>query len=443
MQEISFYNILPTPSHNKKLLAAVSGGVDSMVLCELLVKQNLPFAIAHCNFNLRGEESNGDAIFVKDYAAVNNIDFYSATFDTKSYALHNKVSTQVAARELRYAWFEELLSTGKFSHLLTAHHANDNAETILMNLAKGTGIKGLTGIAQKTYNIIRPLLKTTRKQIEQYAAENNVAFREDSSNSSDNYTRNYFRHNVISAIEKEFPHFLNNMQKNVDRFKDVELLYNMQVDKLIKGLLDKKGKEYFIPALKLEKAPAKQTIIYELFKNFGFGPNQVKELEKLLNSPSGKYIYSTTHRVLKDRKFLIVSPLNFTIPETLIIVDEGVDEVVIPTGTLKISTGNTTEILPEQNCVQLNSKNIQFPLTVRKWKTGDYFYPLGMPKKKKLSRFFIDNKLSQFQKENIYVIESNKKIIWIIGHRIDDRFKVMPSTKTVLKIKWQPNNLPS
>jgi tRNA(Ile)-lysidine synthase len=432
---------------------AVSGGVDSVVLCELCKQANFPFEIAHCNFQLRGEESERDETFARSLAKKYDVKIFVIKFNTKEYATQNKVSIQVAARELRYNWFEELLTAGdqqpntagqqqtpdikhRASYLLTAHHANDNIETLLMNFFKGTGIKGLQGILPRQGNIIRPLLFAKKEEILQFAKENNLSFVEDSSNSSDKYTRNYFRHQLIPAIQKFFPQVQENLFNNIDRYREIEVLYSQSVFLHKKKLLEIKGNEIHIPVLKLLKAEPLKTIIYEIIKDYGFTAHQTGEVLSLLKSGSGKYISSSTHKIIRNRDWLIIAPVN-TLEAHHIVINEEDKEIDFEEGKLRIKNYELKMEKPPCSdfIATLDADNINFPLLLRRWEQGDYFYPLGMLHKKKLSKFFIDQKLSVNDKEKIWVIESNKKIIWIVGKRIDDRFKITDKTKKILSIE--------
>lgn len=452
------------------LLLAVSGGIDSVVLCELCSQAGFDFEIAHCNFQLRGKESERDEQFVKELGKKYNIPVSVKKFETEKYAAEKKKSIQVAARELRYAWFEELLkevsgsryqvsgnkyeknTTNSLSHrtseivhrtlLLTAHHANDNIETLLMNFFKGTGIKGLQGILPKQGKIIHPLLFAKKEEIRSFAKEYNLSFVEDSSNITDKYTRNYFRNQLIPSIQKVFPEVEENLLNNIERFKEAEILYRQAIDLHKKKLLEFKDKEIHIPVLKLLKAQPLKTIVYEVIKEYGFTAHQTDEVFHLLKSGSGKYVSSTTYKIIKDRKWIIISPHN-TNEASNILIDADDKKIVFENGQLELIKIERTDKLfsTENSIAMLDAKDITYPLLLRKWKQGDYFYPLGMQNlpagrrgKKKLSRFFIDQKISIADKEKIWVIESSKKIAWIVGRRIDDRFKITPATKKILKI---------
>jgi tRNA(Ile)-lysidine synthase len=434
-----------------KLLLAVSGGVDSVVLCELCHQAGYDFVIAHCNFQLRGAESDRDEQFVRDLAAKYKVEIFVKQFDTNAEAVKHKTSIEETARNLRYNWFNELIGNKQFAisnelneancqlpianWLLTAHHANDNIETVLINFFRGTGIKGVRGILPKQAKIIRPLLFAKKSEIEQYAKENNLPFVTDSTNAQNDYTRNYFRNELIPGIQKVFPQVEENMLQNIERFTDVEVLYNQAIDLHKSKLCEVKGNEVHIPVLKLAKAKPLHTIIYEIVKEYNFTAAQVNDIEKLITSDSGKYVQSNTHRILKNRKWLIISPLQNRIASN-IVVENNDKKIHFENGLLKLEHSSKFEIQNSKFEVQLDASKITYPLLLRRWKQGDYFYPLGMKHKKKLSRFFIDNKLPVTDKEKVWVIESNKKIIWIIGMRIDDRFKITDNTKEVLEITF-------
>lgn len=357
------------------------------------------------------------------------------SFDTEKYAEENMFSIQVAARELRYDWFKSIIAEQKINWIVTAHHANDNIETLLINFFKGTGISGLRGILPKHTKIIRPLLFAKKEELLAFAKENSLDYVDDSTNASDKYTRNYFRNQLIPSIQKVFPKVEDNLFKSIERFNDIETLYQQSISFYRKKLLEQKGNEIHIPVLELSRSEPLSTIVYEIIKDFGFTSNQTEEVIKLLKSESGKHIQSSTYRIIKNRKWLIISPLDTLVADNILIEEK---DKVIPfaTGMLKFERLiNHHRTLSTDNLIaMLDAEAINFPLLLRKWKQGDYFYPLGMSKKKKLSRFFIDEKLSLTEKENVWVLEMNKKIVWVVGKRIDDRFKLNPNTKNILKI---------
>ena len=431
-----------------KLLLAVSGGVDSVVLCELCKQANYDFIIAHCNFQLRGADSDRDEGFVKALGKKYEVEVLVKKFETEKYAAENKLSIQVAARDLRYAWFNELLIKMKndfnpevsneqratSNWLLSAHHANDNIETLLMNFFKGTGIGGLHGILPKQAHVIRPLLFAKKVELIEFALENQLSFVEDASNAADKYTRNYFRNQLIPDLQKVFPQVADNLLNNIDRFREIELLYQQSVNLAKKKLLEQKGNEIHIPVLKLLKTAALSTLIYEIIKDYGFTAHQTEEVVGLLKSESGKYLQSATHRIIKNRNWLIIAPNDNTRAETCLIEGEGIWPFAMGSLQVKKIADSQASVIPDQSIAQLNAADIKFPLLLRKWKPGDYFYPLGMQKKKKLNRFFTDQKLSLTQKEKTWVIEMDKKIIWVVGLRIDDRFKITDPAKNRLQL---------
>jgi tRNA(Ile)-lysidine synthase len=438
-------------SSKDKLLLAVSGGLDSVVLCELCYQAGFDFIIVHCNFQLRNEESERDEKFVQQLAEKYNKEFLVGKFDTKNYAMQKKISIQVAARELRYNWFFSIVGRLPMTYdrinnestndqrptaILTAHHQDDNIETILMNFFKGTGIAGLRGILPKQEKIIRPLLFAKKEELKQFALENNLSWVEDSSNESDKYSRNFFRHQVIPLVRKIYPAAIDNLADNIDRFRDIELLYYQSINQHKKNLLEQKGDEIHIPVLKLKKSPPLNTIIFEIIEEYHFSAKQVEEVVNLLDSESGKFIQSSSHRILKNRNWLIISPNQNKSSQT-ILIEEKEKLIVFEKGNLHITIIPAANFQPPtvNSIAFLDAATINFPLLLRKWKQGDYFYPLGMTKKKKLNRFFIDNKLSQTEKEKTWVVEMNKKIIWVVGLRIDNRFKITPNTKQALRME--------
>ena len=430
-----------------RLLLAVSGGLDSVVLLDLCSRAGYDLTVAHCNFGLRGEESQRDEDFVRQLAAAYGVRVLVEHFDTAGYAGDRRISIQVAARALRYAWFEELLKQSRIAdgdralrYIVTGHHRDDNVETLLMNFFKGTGIAGMRGMLPKHQEIVRPLLFAKREMIRDYAVERKLRWVEDSSNASDNYTRNYFRHQVIPVIEQAYPGVLDNLNDNLGRFREIDVIYRQAIEAKKKKLLEFKGNEVHIPVLKLLQSEALGTLLYEILSPYGFSPQQAEACKDLLRSATGRYIASFTHRVLKNRNWLIISPLA-TKTATNILVEEGNGEVVFADGTLRVQTlamDRVGALDQGAKVALLDASTVQFPLLLRPWKSGDYFYPLGMRKKKKLGRFFIDNKLSLAQKEKMWVVEMDKKIVWVVGMRIDDRCRLGAGTTAVVRLEWEP-----
>lgn len=438
------------------LLLAVSGGVDSVVLCELCHLAGYRFVIAHCNFQLRGEESERDEAFVAQLALNYKVPFFVQKFDTNTIAKSLKKSIEETARELRYQWFQQLLNQSQsnsinlnsinpnslnpdsLKYILTAHHADDNIETVLMNFCRGTGIKGLRGILSKQGKIVRPLLFAKRVELEAFAANNQLAYVTDSTNAINDYTRNFFRNSIIPQVSKKYPEVKENVLKNIQRFTGVEILYQQAIDLHKKKLMEQKVNEIHIPVLKLLKTTPLPTVLYEIIKEFGFTALQTEDAVTLLQSDTGKYIQSATHRIIKNRNWLIITPLKNELSIN-ILVEQSDKKIVFEQGeiTLQLKPVAQYHLQTDPCMAQLDASHIKYPLLLRKWKTGDYFYPLGMDKKKKLSRFFIDQKLAISQKENVWVIEMDKKILWILGMRIDNRFKVTPNTKSILSLTFK------
>jgi tRNA(Ile)-lysidine synthase len=414
----------------KKLLIACSGGLDSVVLTHLMKNLNSEIALAHCNFSLRGKESDGDEMFVIGLAKNMQISVFAETFDTKKYAKEHKISTQMAARDLRYAWFDEILKDFKFDYLLTAHHLDDTLETFFINLSRGTGLTGLAGIPKKNNKIIRPLLNFSREEILKYAEENNLKWREDSSNLKTDYLRNKLRLEVLpqfketnEALLKNFQKTQRNIQASQNLIEDyTALVYNLVVSEAVDS--------YKINIPKIKELPHTDALLYELLNGFGF--TEWEDVSNLLDAQTGKQLFSKTHRLIKNREELVLTEIDLEKRNDEFLVSE--EEITSPIN-LKIEPskyiGET-----EKNLIYVASEKLNFPLKLRKWKRGDSFQPFGMKGKKKLSKFFKDEKIPLNEKEKIWLLLSDEKIVWVIGHRMDDRFKVTENTKRILKITF-------
>lgn len=414
-----------------KLLVAVSGGVDSMVLLHLLEKNNLNISVAHCNFQLRGEESNEEEYFVENYCLNHNIQFFSKKFETNTYAMNNKLSIQLAARELRYNWFESLLNENGFNFILTAHHLDDQVETFLINFTRGTGIEGLTGIPAINNKIIRTLLPFSREEILMYAKDFNLEWREDSSNASDKYFRNKLRHQVIPILKELNPSFLDSFLNTINNLKTVESIVEKTSIKTLNNLIQKKENQNFVKISELIKIENYSFFLYQWLNQYGF--TAWNDIYNLIDAQSGKQIVSPSHVLLKNRDELILTEIKNK-EEPVFLLNNLEEELKFP---LKLTLCNVSYIHEQnKNSIFVDAEKIQFPLKIRRWKEGDVFYPLGMNGSKKVSKFFKDEKFSLFDKQNTWILESNDKIVWIVGYRQDDRFKIETTTQTTLKIEF-------
>jgi tRNA(Ile)-lysidine synthase len=417
---------------DKKLLLAVSGGLDSMVLLHLFQQLNFDIAIAHCNFQLRGIESFGDQKFIQDYADANGITIYVTQFDTEAFAKDYKLSTQVAARDLRYNWFYELLEGKDFDYLLTAHHADDNLETFLINFTRGTGLEGLTGIPVQNDKIVRPLLFLTRNEIENYAKHQGIQWREDSSNASDKYVRNKIRHHLIPILKELNPNFMTSFLKTESYLQQSSAMVEDAAIMVYQQVAREESDQINFDLNKLLQLPNYKSYLYQWLKEFGF--TAWEDIYDLVNSQSGKQVFALEYRLLKDRDSLIVSPLNEEESEAEFLVIENQTQVNIP---LKLSLCKVPDIsLGSNRTIFVDADLLVFPLVIRKLKSGDVFVPFGMEgKSKKVSKFFKDEKLSLIEKENSWLLCSNDKIVWVIGLRADNRFRTVDSTKNIIKIE--------
>lgn len=415
---------------SQKILLAVSGGIDSMILADLFLKSNINFAVVHCNFKLRDASSDLDQKFVEEYCNQNNIPFFTTSFDTSAFSKDFKLSTQVAARKLRYNYFYEILEKENFDFIATAHHLDDSIETFFINLSRGTGIDGLTGIPIQNNKIIRPLLHLSRKEIENYAFENTLAWREDASNATDYYLRNKIRHHLTPILREINPSFSESFQQTLKNLKQTQSLVDdasrMVYKKVVTDELDYKK----INITELKKLPNFSAYLYQWLQPLGF--TAWNDIYKLVEAKTGKQIFSEKYQLLINRNFLIVAPKSKGI-DFEFRIDKGISEVNVPINMLFCKVAkiyNTTN-----KTIFVDYEKLQFPLTLRRWKTGDIFQPLGMNgRSKKVSKFFKDEKLSIIEKENAWLLCSGYEIVWIIGLRADERFKISNITKTILQI---------
>lgn len=445
--------------YTNSVLAAVSGGVDSMALLHLLLAAGYKTGVAHCNFQLRGDESDGDERMVREYCDKENIPFFVVRFDVGKYAAQKGISIQMAARELRYTWFESVAAEHGFDKIAVAHNANDEVETFFLNLARGTGLRGLSGMAAAKGKIVRPLLFAPRTDIAQYVREHGLRFREDSSNSQVKYARNRIRIEVIPELAKLNPDFLSTMQGNMERLKAAQQLVERTADDLRKKACAKKGSTLYI---KIPELPTDQRRfwLFELLCEYGFSGATVNDIAAALNGISGKIFYSPTHTLLKNRNTLIVTPqereLTAQAAENVKpdgkqweveLEEDGLHTRKVKLGSVAFSfeiLDNRSIPLNQGSSVALFDYNaLQFPLKLRLWQAGDKFVPLGMRGEKKLSDFFTDSKLNLFEKqEQLLLCSANGDVAWVVERRIDNRYRVTEATTRILKAKAEHAELP-
>ncbi|MDN3664168.1 tRNA lysidine(34) synthetase TilS [Algibacter miyuki] len=414
-----------------KILIAISGGIDSVVLTHLCHKLKLNIALAHCNFNLRGNESDGDEQFVLQFAEGLDLEVFIQNFDTENYAKTNKQNIQIAARELRYNWFSDLAKQLNFDYILTAHHADDNLETFLINFIRGTGLEGLKGIPEVNGQLVRPLLPFSNETIAAYAKTNNITWRDDSSNATTKYVRNKLRHQVVPLLKEINPSLLQSFQNTLSNLSDttdiVEDSKNAFLERAIERA-DAIQTIFKISEFKTLKNP--KAYLFEVFNSYGF--TEWNDVLSLLDAETGKQLFSKTHRLIKNREQLLLTEITSEIEESISI--SKTDKIVETTfGTLFFEEADAI-LKKQKNCIYVDVNTLDFPLTLRKWQEGDVFYPLGMTGKKKVSKYLKDEKLSILDKEQVWVLCSENELVWVVNHRADNRFKVTKNTKNILKI---------
>lgn len=421
------------------ILTTISGGLDSVVLTHFCHKMGLKISLAHCNFNLRGVESDEDESFITKLADDLDLKVFIEHFETEDFAKEHQMSIQMAARELRYEWFYNLAETLSFDYILTAHHADDNLETVLINLTRGTGISGLTGIPEIHDKIIRPLLPFSRQELEKYALQNQIKWREDSSNASEKYLRNKIRHQVIPILKEINPYLLDSFKNTVDNLNDTVDIVDESLNAVAKRAiveLDAQHIKFKISEFKKVNNP--KAYLYEMFKEYGF--TQWSDIVNLLDAQSGKQAFSETHRLIKDRSHLILSEIKSQVQNEIVLDKEEAlnNKIVFPNGILEVTQVNEAGE-SDKSTIYIDKEKLSFPFTIRKWEDGDFFYPLGMKGKKKLGKYFKDEKLNLLEKENVWLLCSQENIVWVLGMRADERFKVSENTQRILKIDLNSN----
>ncbi len=425
-----------------KFILAVSGGMDSMLMLWLFNKSDLNFVVANINFKLRGKEADMDSQMVIDYCKNNNINFLHKSFDTHAYAKKHKISIQMAARDIRYNWFDKLATKYNYDYISIAHHLDDQTETFFINLIRGTGIAGLHGLARNNNKIVRPLMFCTRDEISYFVEENNISFREDSSNTSDKYQRNYIRHNILPHFYKLQSNFSKKLDTTIEYISELENYANKNLKKEIENLRQKTNAGIFkIKINKITQHSHPQLICYNIFNHYGFNKSHIDNLISLLEGDnSGKTIQSREYLILIERDYITLQNQSTNKKFNKISIDNFDDNLWEEIG-ISVNINNTEDYKKAKaNQAFLDADKINFPLTIRKWETGDSFHPFGMKGMKKLSDFFIDNKFTNYEKQNALLLCSGGEIIWLIGYRIDNKFAITKDTKNILKLEYNGNN---
>ena len=419
---------------DSKLLIAISGGIDSVVLAHLCSQLNLNFSLCHCNFNLRGQESDDDEAFVTSLAKTLKTLVYTTSFETEKYATKNKVSIQVAARDLRYTWFYKLLDANQYDYVLTAHNTNDNLETFIINLTRGSGLEGFTGIPPVNQKSVRPLLAFSRDDITLFAIKNGIVWREDRSNASIKYVRNKVRHKVIPILKELNPHVLESFQNTIEYLNESQSIINDAVKNITAKVVSYENDVLKISCKEIDKLSNKKAYLYQLLQAYGF--TAWNDIVDLISAQPGKQVFSDTHRLLKDRNFLILTTINKSQSiKGPILIDQKVSEITNP---IKLTIQNTDDYTSKnKEQIIIDKDLVNYPLSLKKWHHGDAMYPTGMTGSKKISQLFKDNKLSLLDKEKIWILADAKDhIIWVIGLRQDRRYLANKTSKNRLKISY-------
>ena len=424
-------------AESDRLILALSGGMDSMVLADLLLKMKVDFVVAHCNFHLRGEESDGDEQFVRKFAEKYGIQCFVKHFDTEQYAAEQSVSIEMAARDLRYAWFEELRQQLGYDKIAVAHHADDQAETFFMNLLRGAGLRGLKGMQPQNGVIIRPLLWASREQIHQYALENNITWREDHTNAETIYLRNKIRNQLLPVFDELHPEARQGLYKSLEHLASENELYRELLQEKLNQIVERNGEIQSIPHSAFFIQHSAFQLLFEWLRQYGFNTDQCHFIYDTMQTGIGNKYYSPTHQLVIGRNELQLSEIKPGEDE-VIQIEIGEEEINSPIHLRFTQFEKAADFVINKspNVAQLDTDKIQFPLTLRHWRHGDRFRPLGMKGSKLLSDFFVDQKFAEAQKENVFLLLSaDNQILWVVGYRIDDRFKIEERTRTVLECK--------
>ena len=425
-------------SPDKRYLVAVSGGIDSTVMAYLFHKSRLDFALAHCNFMLRGNESDEDQRFVEELADQFNVHLYLKKFDTAAYAETFGISIQMAARDLRYEWFASLKEKEGFDYIVVGHNQNDIVETVFLNLSRGCGIKGLTGIKARKEAIIRPLLFASRVEINSYASHQKLKWRDDASNLETKYLRNRIRHKIIPEFEAINSAFMSNAVDTIARLNQASQLLDYAIAGIKKTVWVDLPDKCLIDIEKLRSYPALETLLYELLKDYGCTHLNIRALVASFDTISGKQFFTRTHCITRDRTQLIITK-NTAASDTTLLIDRETALVNYPVHlTFQILHHTTGFVIPVESCIALlDAEKLTFPLVLRRWKKGDSFKPLGMKGTKKISDYLINSKVPMPDKQHIWILESDGVIAWVVNHRIDDRFRITSETRSMLLVEFK------
>lgn len=424
-------------NNNDQILVAVSGGIDSIAMLHLFVKSNYKIAIAHCNFQLRARESDEDEKFVQNLGRHYGIDVFTKRFDTKSYAENQKISIQMAARELRYEWFEQLMEENGFNILAMAQHADDQVETFFINLLRGSGLTGLRGMPLKRDRIIRPLLFARREEIITYVKKNSLFYREDSSNNEDTYLRNKIRLQLLPDLLKIDRNVIDAILESIGHLNESDRLLQFEINERYKIIFKENDGYLRVSKNDIEKLQPREIWMYYLLRKFNFNRDTTNKITNAIcGTQTGKIFFSVTHEAVIDRNDVLIRPLKKVTDETYFINDDQ-DSITEPLNLRfeNVPNNQAFKINTDAQVAQVDKDKLNFPLILRKWQHGDRFRPIGLKGSKLLSDYFIDKKFSRFEKEEIWLLLSQNEIVWVIGYQIADAFKISEKTKNILCIE--------
>ena len=419
-----------------RIIVGVSGGADSMALLDLLILLGYHCVAAHCNFHLRGKESQRDADFVKRWCREIDVPCRSVDFETRQYAADKKISIEMAARDLRYDWFEVIRQQEGADAIAVAHHRDDSVETLLLNLIRGTGIKGLTGISPKKGRLVRPLLSATRTGIEHYIVERGIPTIFDSSNSDDHFLRNAIRLRVIPLLEELNPSVKESIHRTSLHLTEAEKIYSDAIARLSTTVC----RDEWIDITALKECPSPRSLLYEILTPLGFTPSVIEDIAVSLDATPGKLFLGERYRVIKDRDAFLIAPLPDAVAPSSFRIEQGTTLLKKPLLMQIRSMDMPVAIEKNKNTLYVDHDRLHFPLLLRRWQQGDWFIPFGMKGRKKLSDFFTDRKMNLRDKEEVWVLLSGDDVVWIVGERPDNRFRVTDKTRKVLQIRLNSEN---